>query len=128
MNLNRPFGNGRDYDQATGDESASPGVVDAPAAPNKAKNVTLRVRWRRLRSGSYDGLVNPPGSLLANNSLQARQLQARYLYVLMCMTCDLQYLQTQLGSTEDAARAWRNGRSTPLISATSRLDYDPLRL
>ena len=39
---------------------------------------------------SYDGT-----NTLATTPLQARQLEARYLYVLMCLTCDLNYLNGQ---------------------------------
>ena len=47
----------------------------------------------------------------------ARQLEARYLYVLMCLTCDLGYLNAHVGDPADrclaaTARVLPNGRST----------------
>ena len=77
MNINRPFGNGRD-------DTNNPGIVDAPAVPASPKQVTLSGQTVNV---NYDGT-----GTLATNPFLGRQLEARYLYVLMCLTCDLTYL------------------------------------
>jgi hypothetical protein len=90
MNINRPFGNGHDYDQKTGDDATTAGVIDADVpALALPKQVTLPTSATATApfSVSYDGTNS-----LATTPLQARQLEARYLYVLMCMVCDLNYL------------------------------------
>ena len=96
MNVNRPFGNGRDYDQTPGDDTT--GVIDAdqPLPPTKPKQVTLAT------DSAYRCAV--PGKLRRHEHARwepasvARQLEARYLYVLMCLTCDLNYLNKPVGN------------------------------
>ena len=93
MNLNRPFGNGRDDNNN--------GVVDEPE-PQEITNPSLTnetVTFTNSPTGSATENVtyNPTASTtLATNSLQARQLEARYLYVLAMLLCDQTALQTRL--------------------------------
>lgn len=80
MNINRPFGDGQD-------DPASPnGVVDEqwPAETDTLFGGTV--------SFSYDG-----SNLQATNSLQARQLEARFLYVLAMLVADTDEIKTKNG-------------------------------
>lgn len=90
MDLNRPLGNGRDDN--------GNGVVDEPGEANE--QVTLYGKPGATVSVplSYD----PDGT--APNSLAARQLQARYLYVLLLLLADTDSLSKTLGSDEAAVR------------------------
>ena len=94
MNINRPFGNGRDDNNV--------GVVDCPPATGVTAETDLLPPTNV--PFSYDGVTYGGAGALAGNSLQARQLEVRYLYVLMCLTADMNYLTTQLGNAEEAAR------------------------
>ena len=83
MNINRPFGNGRD--------DLSVGVVDSPA--ESSANNNLKISGVSVLTFSFDGISN--ATISPTTPQAARQLEARYLYVLMCLTCDLNYLNGQ---------------------------------
>ncbi|MCE5269229.1 MAG: hypothetical protein LLG00_15235, partial [Planctomycetaceae bacterium] len=85
MDINRPFGNGR------ADDANNPGIVDAPATPASPKQLTLAGSTISV-AASYDGLSTP--GTLAANPLAARQLQARYLYIMMLTLADRASLRT----------------------------------
>ena len=96
MDLNRPLGNGRDDN--------GNGVVDEPGEgvyPGSPEQLAL---YRRPGDPpvavpfSYDTDGNP------GDSLMARQLHARHLYVLLMLLADTDYLKAQLGTDEEVAR------------------------
>ncbi len=77
---------------------------------------------RTLSTFNFDGTGSLAAFGLSNNSLGARQLEARYLYVLMCLTCDLTYLNgptafNDATGRDDGALTSPNGRSTRWISS-----------
>ena len=121
MNINRPFGNGRDYSVNPGDNTTDPGVVDAPVTPTIAKKVALATSSTTTASV----LVSYNGTGTATNPLVARQLEARYLYVLTFLLADQATLKTQFGDEEKAARAVRNGPLTPSASAIATTSWFP---
>ena len=97
LNLNRPFGDGRDSD--------GNGVVDEPGEPLNQ----LSLYTAPGSHGTFSGVFDPTQT--AADSLQAHQLQARYLYILAMLVVNRSALKTQLntilGSTatdEDVAR------------------------
>ncbi len=119
MNINRPFGNG----QASGNEVVDDPTVTTPQQVRLYKTATIAKNYNM----SFDGGVG-----LAANSLEARQLEARYLYVLMCLTCDLDYLQkpAQLGSSAEVARSLAQWAVNVVDfqdrdSIMTPFDYDP---
>ena len=122
MNINRPFGNGRDDNDK--------GVIDAPPATGvAAENDQLTLSGSNV-AFSYDGITYGGAGALAGNSLQARQLEARYLYVLMCLVADTDYLKTQLGSADEVARFLAQWAVNAVDfadrdSIMTRFDYDP---
>ena len=85
MNINRPFGNGL---------AGANGIVDDPTL-STAQTVTFGTSTVTLH---YDGAD------LVTTSLAARQLEARYLYIMMCLTSDLTYLNAKLGGSDKTAR------------------------
>ena len=97
MNLNPPFGNGQDDNGNNVVDENGVDVSENPPAEGGEK-VTLS---NQSVAVSYDGtktLVNP---------LQARQMEARHLYVLACLTADMSSIKSNLGGTatyEDVAR------------------------
>ncbi len=91
MNINRPFGNGRD------DNGNS--VVDEPELET-GETVSLY----NTATGTVSANVSYDPTGAAANSLVARQLEARYLYVLACLTSDLAGLNTQLGGVDATAK------------------------
>ncbi|MBU4397819.1 MAG: hypothetical protein KKE86_00650 [Planctomycetes bacterium] len=85
MNINRPFGNGLDDD--------GNGVVDEQWPPEAGEQVTLfGTDW----AISYDG-----SNTLATNSLEARQLEARFLYVLAMLVADTDAIKNRYGWTDE---------------------------
>ena len=81
MNINRPFGNGRD-DNGNGVVT----IADARRETAQRSQHRCASSSRRSATFSYDGITTRRRTLAAD-SLAARQLEARYLYVLMCLTC-----------------------------------------
>jgi hypothetical protein len=95
MNINRPFGDARDNDGNNVVDESQPQESDNQYKPNGGSSVPM----------SYDPTYGYNAPLVGSvDSLQARQLEARYLYVLMCLTSDLTYLQGKLGTFPDVAR------------------------
>ena len=129
MNINRPFGNGRDYDRNYRDDQNSTGVVDAPITPKTPKQVGLA-----SSNGTTSVQVSYAGTGTTGTtatSLQARQDEARYLYVMVLTLANRTKLVSAFNNDpEQAARAvaqWavnavnfrdRNNIMTPF-------DYDP---
>jgi hypothetical protein len=110
MDINRPFGNGRTDES----DPSYPGIVDAPATPANTKVLSLLTGTTPASVPvSYDGICLPDATKtvpvgsggVAADPLAARQLQARYLYVLMFSLADREYLRNHFGSAEGAARA-----------------------
>ena len=123
MDVNRPFGNGRDD---TLPNNPGFGIVDEPLAQTTGGQLTSEVIGpdRRGRPGEYlwedaasvypvtlppsvrmdhnnDGAhlpnTTPTAAMLANadvNDLLSRQLYARHMYVLMCSLVDQKLIQT----------------------------------
>jgi hypothetical protein len=104
MNINRPFGNGRDYDRNYGDDQNSKGVVDAPINPKAPKQVALA-----SSNGTTSVLVSYAGTGTTGTSatsLQARQDEARYLYVMVLTLANrTKLVQAFNNDPEQAARA-----------------------
>ena len=100
MDLNRPLGNGRDDNNN--------GVVDEPGEgvyPNIPPNPPPEQLTLYNRPGSnlsVDFSYDPDGR--PGNSLAARQLYARHLYVLLMLLADTDYLEKALGGREAMAR------------------------
>ena len=140
MNINRPFGNGLAHEN---NNDSFPYIVDAPETlPNPTKQVSLNGTNYDV---SYDGICYPTvaGGVpalsggRAANPIDARQLEARYLYVLAALLVDTDGLKAQLkaqfGGTptgEDVARylaQWAinvvSFRDRDAIM--TRFDYDP---
>jgi hypothetical protein len=90
MNLNRPFGNGRD-DNSIGDPGY--GVVDESEPAESGEQVTFNSSTGTV---NVNVLYDATGAL-ATNALQARQLYARYMYVLAMLLCR-DGIKTQLGN------------------------------
>jgi hypothetical protein len=85
LNLNRPFGDGRD---SNGNQ-----VVDEPGELLDK----LQLYATSTAQGTFSSVFFDP-TMTASDSLQARQLQARYLYVLAMLLVDHNTLQNQLGA------------------------------
>ena len=85
MNLNRPFGDGRD--SAIGGN----GVVDEPGEPFDQLQLILQ---SGAAPSTLTGSFDPSGTV--SDSLAARQLQARHLYILAMLLCDQTALQNRL--------------------------------
>ncbi|MEN6406974.1 MAG: hypothetical protein ABFC77_10945, partial [Thermoguttaceae bacterium] len=100
MNINRPFGNGRDDD--------GNGVIDDPVDSiegGTAESVTVGTSSSGTASATMH--YDETGSTVATNPLRARQLEARYLYVLAMLLVDTEALKSELGATatnDDVAR------------------------
>ncbi|MBN1395420.1 MAG: hypothetical protein JW959_10385 [Pirellulales bacterium] len=84
MDVNRPFGDGLDNN--------TNGIVDEPGESNEIFGTS---------SFSYDGA----DGALASDSLEARQLMARYLYVLAMLVADTDEIRNRLGGATDAELA-----------------------
>ena len=99
MNVNRPFGNGQD--------DLGVGVVDSPAEGTASQSLTLS--GQTVSTFSFDGKSDSTNPNLALRSpvtsLAARQLEARYLYVLVFALADRTKLATAFGTADKAARA-----------------------
>ena len=122
MNINRPFGNGRD---------ALNVVVDSPA---EGTNQSYTLSNASLTTFNFDGTGSLAAFGLSNNSLGARQLEARYLYVLMCLTCDLTYLNGPTAFNDATGATTAHYIAQWAINAVdfksrdssmTRFDYDP---
>ncbi|MGD0654825.1 MAG: hypothetical protein ABSA16_10810 [Thermoguttaceae bacterium] len=85
LNLNRPYGDGRDGD---GNK-----VVDEPG---EALNKLLLYATSGSQGTFSETYFDPTHT--ATDSLQARQLQARYLYILAMLVVDRSALKTQLNT------------------------------
>ncbi len=98
MNINRPFGNGQDDN--------SNGVIDESEPAESTEKVTLSGGTAVSPSYSETGKYKEKssGTETTTTPLAARQLEARYLYVLACLTCDLDYLKAKLGDADKTAR------------------------
>jgi hypothetical protein len=100
MNINRPFGNGQDDSGNVNNP-----VVDGPSETDNDQTKNGNFVLSGVTGGSstfgfsFSGTASAAGSM----SSDARRLEAQYLYVLMCMTCDLNYLNTQLGGSTATA-------------------------
>jgi len=102
MDINRPFGNGT---------TSGTGIVDDPTATKTA-------------DFHFDGAD------LVTTSLAARQLEARYLYVMMCLTSDLAYLNNKTGDYNKTARMLAQWAVNAVDfrdadSIMTPFDYDP---
>ncbi len=98
MNINRPFGNGQDDN--------SNGVIDESEPAESTEKVTLSGGTAVSPSYSETGKYKEKssGTETTTTPLAARQLEARYLYVLACLTCDLDYLKAKLDGADNTAR------------------------
>ncbi len=118
MNINRPLGNGQD---AVGNK-----VVDDPSATTN-QSVTLSGQTVSTFSFDGDGIggTNSPAT-----SLAARQLEARYLYVLVFTLANRAKLQTAFGSVDKAAQAVAQWAINAVDfrcrdNIMTQFDYDP---
>ncbi len=106
MNINRPFGAGM---RSTGGSMATQGqqiVVDQPGLTNEAVNeYTSSSAGTKSIAFSYDAQGYTPGTLstagTTADSLAARQLYARHLYVLMRLSCDFNALASRFKNAVD---------------------------
>ncbi len=102
MDLNRAFGNGRDDN--------SNNVVDEPQPAETGETVSLFKSTAATGATatppvSYDPTQGFSSPLIgATTSYQARQLYARYLYILAMLLCDHTYLDSQTGSAANTSR------------------------
>ena len=109
MNLNRPFGNGRDDNgNNVVDESAALPASEVPESVSLYRTPTAQVP----ATVSYD----PTGGNLAATPLVARQLQARYLYVLATLVTDLGGLKAELTT-------WRSAQWLPAATGDDVARY-----
>jgi hypothetical protein len=100
LNLNRPFGNGRDDNNN--------GVVDEsePAEANELVGLYNTETATTNAPVSYDAT-----GVLAGNALQARQLYARYLYVLAMLLCkESVHNQNEVGFLEGSNQDEKTAR------------------
>jgi hypothetical protein len=92
MNINRPFGNGRD--------DLGNGVVDSPS---EITSQTVTLSGQTASTFSFDGRSDTSATVDAakspTTSLAARQLMARYLYVMVFTLGDRSKLVDALGGT-----------------------------
>jgi hypothetical protein len=140
MDIDRPFGNGRDYDAHLNDDSTNAGVVDAPGTKHHVKLYKTDLQTENARV-SYDGIGYDDDATkprLARDALEARQLEARYLYVLVFLLADRSSLRTQFaaGATAEADKAENAARAIAQWAVNvvdmrdrdgimTRFDYDP---
>jgi hypothetical protein len=101
MDLNRLFGNGQD---------SSNSVVDTPGTQVNVTLASAANGTTTTKAMSYDGM-NSPGVNFATDSLQARQVYARYLYTMAMLLVDTDGLTAQLtaqlgrtATSDDVAR------------------------
>ncbi len=120
LNLNRPLGNGLDDN--------GNGIVDEPAefyaggemlTVYNSPQTTAQVAFDHLNTGTPGSGPYTPG-----------QMQARYLYVLVMLLADRNYLVAQLGSDEEVARYVAQWAVNVVDfrdrdSIMTRFDYDP---
>ena len=119
MNINRPFGNGVD------DLADDNDVIDAPAETT-GQAVTLS--GDTVSSFSFDGTDGSTSGV--TTSLAARQREARYLYVLACLTVDLDSFNSRFGDYTETARFLAQWAVNVVDfkdrdSIMTRFDYDP---
>jgi hypothetical protein len=98
MNVNRPFGGGARSANGT----MTTGVQVEPDQPG-LKGETFG-QFLNLTSGTQAVPFAYDAFGMAADSLAARQLYAKHLYVLMTLTCDSKAIETRLGSAEARAR------------------------
>ncbi len=91
MNVNRPFGNGLDDD--------GNGVVDDPS---ETTTQAVVLNGSSISPFSFDGTDGIASGV--TTSLAARQREARFLYVLACLTVDLEAFNTRFGNYAETAR------------------------
>jgi len=124
MDINRPFGNGRDDN--------GNGVVDEPE-PQESEQIALSGRTVPLsynEAGVYKVFSNDPNGE-PTTSLAARQLMARYLYVLACLTVDRTSLAGHFGGDYERAARFLAQWAVNVVDFRDRdsimtpFDYDP---
>jgi hypothetical protein len=96
MNINAPFGNGKDDNANSVVDENGVNVNDQP--DESGEQVTLSGVSSTV---SYDGRAS--SETLAKNPLVARQREARYLYVLACLTADRSKILAMLQTTNSSA-------------------------
>jgi hypothetical protein len=116
MDINRPFGNGRDDDPAPAGAPAAPGylIVDDP---NESSVGSTELLWNdgnfptgfngiQFRHNNWEFDLNNDGTVDANDAPFDRQLLARQLYVLMMVLKDRTFYVNPSGTqVADTARA-----------------------
>ncbi len=127
MNVNRPFGNGRDDSAAMGGSDTY--VVDGPS---ETTSQSLALSGGSVSSFSFDGRSDYTNANLAlqspTTSLAARQLMARYLYVMVFTLGNRDRLVTAFGDADAAARAVAQWAVNVVDFRDRDNDHDPLRL